>query len=501
MPILNDTLPVFSIKSQDCHNFMGETKLQRWVNHLSQSELPIFKYSLIAITTITSREDTSSNELSSAILKDINLTARILRLSNSYIYNPSSTRVNTITHAVMILGFNLVRDISISLSIIDTLLKGNKETHVMKLMARTFHAAVQAREIAEACNDDSPEEIFIAALLYNIGELTFCCVEAEASEKLINSRLLMNDAQYEKMQNDVLGFTFNQLSEKLTQDWQLSSLLNETISNKKTSDPRCQHIIQGNSIAMAAEHGWQSAETNEKLSQLSKHIGKELKETSQFVHKNTEAAVQVAQEFGARDAAEFIPSLDKNFVNNSVPPELEEQDEYLMPDHMLQLSILRELSSILSKKPSLSNILTMVLEGIYRGIGMDRAVLVFLNPAKTEARAKIALGIDGQQFQKDFTFNVDMQKPSLFQQIIMYNRSFWIQDTEDDQKLLSPTMKNVLNTTSFFISPISIQGKTIGFFYADRQPSNRELNNESYESFKHFTQEACIALKFIKQNG
>jgi len=479
---------------------MGETKLQRWVNHLSQSELPIFKYSLVAITTITAREDTSNNELSGAILKDINLTARILRLSNSYVYNPSGTRVNTVTNAVMLLGFNLVRDISISLAVIDTLLKGNKETHVMKLMARTFHAAVQARAIAELKRDESPEEVFIAALLYNIGELIFCCVDTQSSEKLIDSRLLVTDDQYKKMQRDILGFTFNQLTEKLTNDWQLSSLLNETIHNKAHRNSRCQHISHGNAIAAAAEKGWQSPETINELTSLAKHLDKSLKEVTSFVHKNVETAVKVAQEFGARDAAEFIPSLDKTFANNSVPPELEEQDEFLMPDHMLQLSILRELSGILNKKPALGSILTMVLEGIYRGIGMDRAVLVFINPAKTEARAKIALGSDGQTFQQQFVFNIDMKSPNLIQQMLIYNRSYWIKDNEDDQKLLTRNMQNTLNCKNFFIAPITVENKTVGFFYADRQPSNRPLNNESFESFKHFAHEACIAIKFIKQN-
>jgi len=480
---------------------MGDSKLQRWVNHLSQSELPIFKYSLIAITTITAREDTSSSELAGAILKDINLTARILRLSNSYIYNPSNTKVNTITQAVMLLGFNLVRDISISLSIIDTLLKGNKETHIKKLMARTFHAAVQARAIAQKLNDDSPEEIFIATLLHNIGELTFFCIDSQASEKLIESRLLATDENYQKIQADVLGFTFKELSNKLTQDWQLSDLLSETLDRRLQPSNRSQKIIFGNAIASAAEHGWQSPETEHQLSKLAKHLGQTYEETTQFVHDNVEVAVRVAQEFGARDSIEFIPSLEKSYFNNSVPLELEEQDQYLIPDHMLQLSIFRELSRIINHKPTLSTVLTMVLEGIYRGIGMDRAALIFFNPAKTEARAKIAVGIDCTEFQKAFVFNIDMQSPNLIQKMINKNCSFWINDNAEDEQFVGNNMKNTLGVKSFFTSPITIEDKTIGFFYADRQPSRRPLDNESYESFKHFSQEACIALKFINNTN
>ena len=478
---------------------MSETKLEKWVHHLSQRELPIFKYSLIAITSITSREDSSNSELASAILKDVNLTARLLRISNSYIYNPSNTRVNTITHAVMLLGFNIVRDISISLAIIDTLLKGNKEAHVMKLMARTFHAAVQARAIAEACNDESPEEIFIAALLYNIGELTFCCVNSSASEKLITSRLLSSDEHYEKMQHEILGFTFKQLTEKLTQDWQLSELLHNALHNCEHEKSRCRHILHGNSIALAAEHGWQSPETDRELTALAKHLNKNLKDTTRFVHDNVEAAIAVAEEFGARDAAQYIPGLQKVSPSQPIPEELEEQEQFLSPDHMLQLSILRELSGILSKKPAINNVLTMVLEGIYRGIGMDRAVLIFINPIKTEARAKVAVGIDSHAFQKDFVLDIDMTTPNLLQQVLIYNRSYWIKDDYEGKQLVNKNLSDIVKTKTFFISPIIVDDKTIGIFYADRQPSKRPLDDESYGSFLHFTQEANIALKFIKQ--
>lgn len=478
---------------------MGATKLEKWVNHLSQNELPIFKYSLVAITTITAREDTSSNELAGAILKDINLTARILRLSNSYIYNPSNTKINTVTNAVMLLGFDLVRDICISLSIIDALLKGNKETHIMKLMARTFHAAVQARAIAEACGDESPEEVFIAALLRNIGELTFFCIDSQSSEKLIDSRLLATDENYRKIQSDLLGFTFNELTARLVQDWQLSDLLRETLDKRIKPTIRSTHINLGNAIATAAEKGWQNAETNMHLTALAKHLNKPLKETGKFVHTNVEMAVKVAQEFGARDVVRFIPSLEESHQDYSAPLELEEQDEYLIPDHMLQLSIFRELSCIINQKPTLTTVLTMVLEGIYRGIGMDRAALVFFNPAKTEVRAKIAVGKHSLEFQKSFIFHVDINTPNILHQMLVNNRSFWIQDNEADQQLVGKNMRNTLNVKEFFTSPINLKDKTIGFFYADREPSGRRLDDESYGSFKHFTQEACIALKFINQ--
>ena len=52
--------------------------------------------------------------------------------------------------------------------------------------------------------------------------------------------------------------------------------------------------------------------------------------------------------------------------------------------------------------------------------------------------------------------------------------------------------------SSFFISPIVIQNKIIGYFYGDREASGRPLDEESFDSFKHFAQEAIIAIRFSR---
>ena len=44
---------------------------------------------------------------------------------------------------------------------------------LLELLARSFHAAVQARNISGYVLSRHEEEVFIAALLYNVGELAF----------------------------------------------------------------------------------------------------------------------------------------------------------------------------------------------------------------------------------------------------------------------------------------------------------------------------------------
>ena len=45
--------------------------------------------------------------------------------------------------------------------------------------------------------------------------------------------------------------------------------------------------------------------------------------------------------------------------------------------------------------------------------------------------------------------------------------------------------------------PLILSGRVVGLIYADRQPSGRALDIESFESFKHFVQQANQALEYI----
>jgi len=98
--------------------------LDRWVNRLSKQEMPIFARTAEHVTNVVARDVSSVAELSRGILQDASMTARLLRMANSAYYNPRSHSINTITRAVMVLGFETVRSMCLSFTLIETLLKG-----------------------------------------------------------------------------------------------------------------------------------------------------------------------------------------------------------------------------------------------------------------------------------------------------------------------------------------------------------------------------------------
>jgi len=472
--------------------------LEKWIHRISEKEMPIFKYTVNAINDVVSHEDTSTSDLSQVILRDANLTARVLRVANSVVYNTTGSTISTISRAIVYIGFNLVRDISMSLAVIDALLSGKAKEYELRLMAKSFHAAVQARDFAERRGDSASEEIFIAALLSNIGEMAFWCIAKEEGER-INELIETRGFTPELAQREELGFTFDLLTMGLTKDWHLSDLLHSVIKTPKIKSKQIQDIVLSKKLSDASMVSWNSKETLRVINDISAHLGIEKNELKSILYKNVERAVEVARLYGAHAIIKYLP-LSKSVELDSIDNDIDEGGFNAAcpePDPLLQLNILRDLSGMIESNPNINLILEIILEGIYRGIGLDRTVFALMSSDKKEIIAKYTLGHDSQSFMQQFHFEIEGE--NIFSRILQQPEVSWIKDTQAKEiaYLMNEQIRLTLASKEFFIAPVFIAGKIIGLIYADRQPSKRELEITSYESFKHFVQQANQALEFI----
>lgn len=471
------------------------SNLKQWIATIERQELPIFRYTIHAINDVVSDDDSSTARLAQVILQDASLTARILRIANSSSYNPTGSPINTISRAIVFIGFNMVRDLSLTLAVIEALLSRKGRSHVFRLMARAFHAAAQARACAEQRGDEAPEEVFIAALLYPIGEMAFWCVADKEGDDILE--LMEQQGMSAKAaQQQVLGFTFEQLTVALTQDWHLSDLLHSAINNPSMNNPRVRDINDSQQLARAAEHSWNSDTTRKSIERIANRLDMNQRETGDWLRNNTRDAVEMARLFGAGSITEYLP----------VPHTGEQQEDnlqaekYPAADPLLQLSILRDLSRMLEKQPNINLILETILEGIYRGCGMDRTLFAVLTPDRKSLRAKHALGDNTHELTEAFRFQHD-QTP-FFNWLYQHNDAVWVKQTDEGHSVyqLTPNLLSIINAPAFFAYPLSIHGKIIGVLYADRAPSQRELDEEGFESFRHFCLQARMAIEYISAN-
>ena len=150
---------------------MAVMGLQAWVQKLNAAELPVLGRVIEHLNELSTNADTRVNQMSDVVLKDSNLTSQLLRVANSIHYNPGGSAINTVTRAIIQVGFEGVKGICISLLLVDQLLGKQPRERLLQSMAAAFHAALQAKFLAPVADQDAAEQVFVAALLFHVGEL------------------------------------------------------------------------------------------------------------------------------------------------------------------------------------------------------------------------------------------------------------------------------------------------------------------------------------------
>ncbi|HET57107.1 MAG TPA: HDOD domain-containing protein [Deltaproteobacteria bacterium] len=127
--------------------------------------LPTVPSALKQISAMFEKPRLSIDELSGFISGDPALTSKILKMVNSAAYG-FPNRISSISHAIMLLGFNVVRGLLLGVSVFDLMQK-----NIAGLWEHSVGCAVAARCIAQKKNLQEPEEVSICGLLHDIGKV------------------------------------------------------------------------------------------------------------------------------------------------------------------------------------------------------------------------------------------------------------------------------------------------------------------------------------------
>lgn len=461
-----------------------------WIAHIRERDMPAFGATVGAVRDVAGDERSSTGRLAQVILQDAALTTKVLKLANSAFYNPSRQSVSTISRAIVVLGFDLVADIALGVTLVDAMLAGGVRSRVVREMARSFHAAVQARALAQLRRDPRAEEIFIATLLARVGEMAFWCFGGAAAERLDGA---MGDAasppdgrSAEELQVAELGFRLHQLSLGLAREWRLGPLLNGVLEGRGRPGPAEQTVQMGHRLALAAEQGWNSPGARAMLDELGEFAGVTPEDLLPQLAREAEQAAHIVTFYGAPEAAWHIPVLAP--VTAAEAPEPAPAG----PDPRLQLSILRELSQLINASGKLKDVLQLALEGMLRGIGLGRVLVAVVTANRQQVVGKSALGPGAELLCEHFVFALGGTPGDLFDALLAHPRALLL-DGERAPGLRLQRLHALTGGVPACLAPILVQDRMVGLFYADRGPKGGAVGAEDFEAFSHFAQQVSFA--------
>lgn len=471
--------------------------LSEWVAHIRDQEMPALGVTVDLIHSVTDDEKATTGRLAQAILQDAAMTAKVLKLANSAMYNTARQPVNTISRAIVVLGFNAVAEIAVAIQVIDALLAGGVRQRVLEEMARGFHAAVQARSLATMRRDSRAEEVFIAALLSRVGEMAFWCFGGSKAQRLSDA-MAAGGQSPDDTQMSVLGFRLKQLSQGLAREWKLPPLLQTVLEGSTRLGPTEQAILYGQRLANEAEKGWDAPGTRRLIGELASFVGGSAESVREELAANSIEAARIAGYFGAAEAGRQIPQATPGAFVEEPEPEVPAIGP-MVPDPQLQLKILREISGRIAAGASLNEILQLVLEGVYRGVGFDRVLFALLSANRLQLIGKVGLGAGAEALRQQFIFSLDKTPGDFFNEFFRAPRALRFDPAHMPAGLRVDRLQLVTNADVACVAPILANGRAIGLFYADRVAQSDAIDDEAFDAFQLFVQQVSLAVSAVAQ--
>ncbi|HZX32292.1 MAG TPA: HDOD domain-containing protein, partial [Rhodocyclaceae bacterium] len=194
-----------------------------------KSDFPALSESVSAINKLASSETESINKLSNSILKDFALTNKLLRLVNSAYYRPAGGgSISTVSRAVIVLGFETVRNIAITVLLFEHLQNKANANQLKEEFLKVNLAGILAKDLAAAAQMRDLEQSFICALFHNLGRLLSQYYFPEETDE-IRRVMEQKGCGEDQAALQVLGISFEDLGIAIAREWGFPPLIVNTM--------------------------------------------------------------------------------------------------------------------------------------------------------------------------------------------------------------------------------------------------------------------------------
>lgn len=204
----------------------------------------------------------NSKSLEKIIMQDPVLAAKILKIANSPFYGAAG-QVNSISHAITILGFDEVKNLIIGLSLIQAFGDDSNFNGVTTkgLWLHSIGVARASMLIAKrAGNGFNPDECFTMGLLHDIGRFILFKAFREDVEKIM--KLQEEDRCPLSVAEEKHGLSHAEIGAYLAQKWKLSEKMMSVVryhhrpKSAGEDEPYCAVIYLADQLCHKLSIGW-----------------------------------------------------------------------------------------------------------------------------------------------------------------------------------------------------------------------------------------------------
>jgi HD-like signal output (HDOD) protein len=494
------------------------------------SGFPTLSTTISDINQVVASDTHSTRQLTQVILHDASLTTKLLQVVNSAIYGQYHGRIRTVSKAVMILGCDEVRNTAMALTMLEFSRGRPQEKSLQDELIGAFFAGVIAKALCHRLGLPNNEEAVMCTLFQSLGRLLVIFFLYE--ENLQIRALAETGLSEEHAAERVLGISYRDLGIGIAKHWNfpdrliegMQSLPPRDVAAPKTEIEKLRVAANlANDLYITALRSPQANKAAALLA-LSKRYGAAI----QLKPDELNAVI----EQGLKDVAERSAALDLPATHSPIlktirswaggaeagddaataatataDPLMEEigaldaqEDQAAaQPNAQQMLSAgIRDVTEALTSDFALNDILQMVLETMYRGMGFSRTMIFIRDPKLNAMRARFGFGEDIDRIIAQCSFPLRFA-PDAFHVSLEKGADIVIENTQAPNiaQRIPDWHRRVINARSFLLLPVMLKNNAIGLLYADSELADginidaeqlgllRTLRGQVVLAFKH----------------
>jgi eukaryotic-like serine/threonine-protein kinase len=496
----------------------------------SKNDFPAMSGIINEINKIVESDSEGSSKLAQVILQDYSLTNKLLKLVNTVSYSQFGGKINTISKAVSILGVDPVRNIAMSLIVMDFLQNKSQAQDLKNVVISSFFSGIVAVQLSEWKNAQEVEEAMICSMFFNLGRMLAKFYLFDECEEI--ARVMAEQGvDEEKAAHDVLGISYNELGIGIAKSWNFPDSLivgMQKIAGDNALRPADNMGRLNVAVNLANELSLIAAETDPKAREDALHkisgrysdvIDASKEKLSTALVSGLKDLTQRSKVFGI-DASQspMLKNIQvwathaknaRNADNPSADSEIEAESSGMAEDDIgekvdvsaLLRDGLQDVTNTMKAEYKLNDVLQMVLETIYRGLGFKHVFIFSRDAKKNMMVARFGFGENIAAILPHFHFPINFEA-DVFHLAIAKSLDIVIED------VAAPNIANkipgwhakAIDSRSFLLLPMVINNTAVGLIYADMLEAKklqiapgemallRDLRNQAVLAIKQKTQ-------------
>ncbi len=504
-----------------------------------RGDFPALSESVVAINRIAASESETIGTLSNLILRDFALTNKLLRMVNSAHYRPAGGgQISTVSRAVIVLGFDAVRNIAITVLLFEHLQNKTHAGQLREEFLRACLAGLFARELAAHLSTHDPhlrtrdlEQAYICSVFHSLGRLLSQYYFPEESEDI--RRVMKQDGCHEDVAAQrVLGVSFEELGIGLAHSWGFPPLILESmrkppqgrVRKPATHEERLRALsAYANEHCDAVVH-LAPAERDKAMKAIASRFAEAVPIDATQVRERMETAIDEAASFAriirlnlqqtqlGRHLADYVgqpvqtatgkeepgamPSgvlLEQRLIADPTPAGQKPEDA-----RGLLSAGIQDISNTLVEDFKLNDVLRIILETIYRAMGFKRVLLCVRDARSNAMNGRFGFGPGANELAKHVHFSLAAQPDNVFNVATAKGVDILISDVDDPGiacRVPEWYRKSVPSRT-FVLLPLTIKSRPVAMIYADKdQPGEIEISEQELALLRTLRNQAVLAIK------